>query len=90
MRDPVIYRIKYHSHPHVGNKWCIYLSMTIPILSVTHSKVSLTLFALLSSKSEESCIIGSSKNLISTDLMSGNTQDLTSHTLSYPKENFMS
>jgi glutaminyl-tRNA synthetase len=24
MRDPIIYRIKYFSHPRVGNRWCIY------------------------------------------------------------------
>ncbi len=24
MRDPVIYRIKHASHPHAGDKWCIY------------------------------------------------------------------
>ncbi|MCS6906745.1 MAG: glutamine--tRNA ligase/YqeY domain fusion protein [Anaerolineales bacterium] len=24
MRDPVMYRIKYTPHPHVGDKWCIY------------------------------------------------------------------
>lgn len=32
MRDPVAYRIKYHSHPHVGDKWCIY-----PTYDYTHS-----------------------------------------------------
>ncbi|MCB0370159.1 MAG: hypothetical protein KDD45_12230 [Bdellovibrionales bacterium] len=24
LRDPVIYRIRFHAHPHVGDKWCIY------------------------------------------------------------------
>lgn len=24
MRDQVAYRIKYHTHPHTGDKWCIY------------------------------------------------------------------
>lgn len=24
MRDQVAYRIKYHEHPHTGDKWCIY------------------------------------------------------------------
>ena len=24
MRDPVIYRVKYHTHPVTGDKWCIY------------------------------------------------------------------
>jgi len=24
MRDPTMYRIKHESHPHVGDKWCIY------------------------------------------------------------------
>ncbi len=24
MRDPVIYRISHATHPHTGNKWCIY------------------------------------------------------------------
>jgi glutaminyl-tRNA synthetase len=31
MRDPVAYRIKYASHPHAGNKWCIY-----PTYDYTH------------------------------------------------------
>jgi glutaminyl-tRNA synthetase len=31
MRDPVIYRIKYTTHPHVGDKWCIY-----PCYDFTH------------------------------------------------------
>lgn len=31
MRDPVVYRIKYVSHPHVGDKWCIY-----PCYDFTH------------------------------------------------------
>ena len=31
MRDPVIYRIKYVSHPHVLSKWCIY-----PLYDYTH------------------------------------------------------
>ena len=31
MRDPIIYRIKYVTHPHVGDKWCIY-----PIYDFTH------------------------------------------------------
>ena len=31
LRDPVIYRIKYTSHPHVGDKWCIY-----PCYDFTH------------------------------------------------------
>ena len=32
MRDPVAYRIKYHSHPHVGDNVCIY-----PTYDYTHS-----------------------------------------------------
>jgi glutaminyl-tRNA synthetase len=24
MRDPILYRIRYHSHPRTQNKWCIY------------------------------------------------------------------
>ena len=32
MRDPVIYRIKYVPHPHVGDKWCIY-----PLYDFVHS-----------------------------------------------------
>lgn len=24
MRDPPIYRVMFTSHPHVGDKWCIY------------------------------------------------------------------
>lgn len=31
LRDPVVYRIKYVSHPHVGDKWCIY-----PCYDFTH------------------------------------------------------
>lgn len=31
MRDPVMYRIKYATHPHVGDKWCIY-----PMYDYTH------------------------------------------------------
>lgn len=31
MRDPVAYRIRYVSHPHVGDKWCIY-----PTYDYTH------------------------------------------------------
>jgi glutaminyl-tRNA synthetase len=31
LRDPPIYRIKYVSHPHVGDKWCIY-----PLYDFTH------------------------------------------------------
>ena len=31
LRDPVIYRIKFHSHPHVGDRWCIY-----PLYDYTH------------------------------------------------------
>jgi glutaminyl-tRNA synthetase len=34
MRDPVAYRIKYHAHPHAGDKWCIY-----PTYDYTHSLV---------------------------------------------------
>lgn len=47
MRDPVIYRIKFHSHPHVGDKWCIYplYDYTHPICDslegITHSLCSL-------------------------------------------------
>jgi len=32
LQDPVIYRIKYVPHPHIGNKWCIY-----PLYDFTHS-----------------------------------------------------
>ncbi|MCK5883317.1 MAG: glutamine--tRNA ligase/YqeY domain fusion protein [Bacteriovoracaceae bacterium] len=31
MRDPVIYRIRFSSHPRIGEKWCIY-----PIYDFTH------------------------------------------------------
>lgn len=31
MRDPVAYRIRYVTHPHVGDKWCIY-----PTYDYTH------------------------------------------------------
>ena len=31
LRDPVIYRIRFSSHPHVGDKWCIY-----PLYDFTH------------------------------------------------------
>jgi len=31
LRDPVMYRIKYATHPHVGDKWCIY-----PMYDYTH------------------------------------------------------
>ena len=31
LRDPVIYRIRYTSHPHAGDKWCIY-----PLYDYTH------------------------------------------------------
>lgn len=31
LRDPIIYRIKFVTHPHVGDKWCIY-----PIYDFTH------------------------------------------------------
>ena len=31
MRDPVAYRVKYISHPHAGDKWCIY-----PMYDFTH------------------------------------------------------
>ena len=31
LRDPVVYRIKYLNHPHVGDKWCIY-----PMYDFTH------------------------------------------------------
>lgn len=31
MRDPIAYRIKYASHPHAGDKWCIY-----PTYDFTH------------------------------------------------------
>ncbi len=31
MRDPVMYRIKKESHPHTGDKWCIY-----PMYDYTH------------------------------------------------------
>ena len=26
LRDVIAYRVKYHAHPHVGDKWCIYPS----------------------------------------------------------------
>lgn len=32
LQDPVIYRIKYISHPHTGSKWCIY-----PMYDFAHS-----------------------------------------------------
>ena len=32
LRDPVLYRIKFVSHPHVGDKWCIY-----PLYDFVHS-----------------------------------------------------
>ena len=47
MRDPVAYRIKYCSHPHVGDKWCIYPtydythSLTDSIENITHSLCTL-------------------------------------------------
>jgi glutaminyl-tRNA synthetase len=47
LRDPVIYRIRYHEHPHVGNKWCIYplYDYAHPICDslegITHSLCSL-------------------------------------------------
>jgi len=31
LRDPHIYRIRYTSHPHCGDKWCIY-----PLYDFTH------------------------------------------------------
>lgn len=31
LRDPVIYRIRYTPHPHVGDKWCVY-----PLYDFTH------------------------------------------------------
>jgi len=31
MRDPVIYRVKFVPHPHIGEKWCIY-----PLYDYTH------------------------------------------------------
>lgn len=31
MRDPVAYRIRYVTHPHIGDKWCIY-----PTYDFTH------------------------------------------------------
>ncbi len=31
LRDPAIYRIRYVSHPHAGDKWCIY-----PLYDYTH------------------------------------------------------
>ncbi|MBP7935399.1 MAG: glutamine--tRNA ligase/YqeY domain fusion protein [Phycisphaerae bacterium] len=33
MRDPVMYRILHASHPHVGDKWCIY-----PMYDFTHGQ----------------------------------------------------
>lgn len=47
MRDPVIYRIKYVPHPHVGNKWCVYPlydfvhSLSDSIENITHSLCTL-------------------------------------------------
>ncbi len=47
MRDPVIYRIRFHHHPHVGDKWCVYplYDYTHPICDslegITHSLCSL-------------------------------------------------
>lgn len=47
MRDPVIYRIKYVPHPHVGDKWCIYPlydfvhSISDSIENITHSLCTL-------------------------------------------------
>jgi glutaminyl-tRNA synthetase len=31
LRDPVAYRVRHISHPHVGDKWCIY-----PLYDFTH------------------------------------------------------
>lgn len=31
LKDPIIYRIRYTSHPHSGDKWCIY-----PLYDFTH------------------------------------------------------
>lgn len=47
MWDQVAYRIKYHAHPHVGDKWCIYPSydfthcLNDSIENVSHSLCSL-------------------------------------------------
>lgn len=47
LRDPVLYRIRFHAHPHVGDKWCIYplYDYTHPLCDsiegVTHSLCSL-------------------------------------------------
>lgn len=47
LRDPVIYRIKYVPHPHVGNKWCVYPlydfvhSLSDSIENITHSLCTL-------------------------------------------------
>ncbi len=47
MRDPVIYRIMYVAHPHIGDKWCIYPlydfvhSISDSIEDITHSLCTL-------------------------------------------------
>ncbi len=47
MRDPVIYRISHATHPHTGNKWCIYPMYDFAhpiedaIEGITHSLCSL-------------------------------------------------
>ena len=47
LRDPVIYRIRYTPHPHIGNKWCVYPlydfvhSLSDSIENITHSLCTL-------------------------------------------------
>lgn len=47
LRDPIIYRINYEPHPHVGNKWCVYPlydfvhSLSDSIEHITHSLCTL-------------------------------------------------
>ena len=47
MRDPVIYRVKFHKHPVTGDKWCIYPMydfahcLSDAIENITHSLCSL-------------------------------------------------
>jgi glutaminyl-tRNA synthetase len=47
MRDPCAYRIKYHPHPHAGDKWCIFPSydfthcLVDSLENITHSLCTL-------------------------------------------------
>jgi len=42
LRDPHIYRIRYTSHPHCGDKWCIY-----PLYDFTHCNYYIVILLLL-------------------------------------------